>query len=160
MSRDVVNSLKGQYDRVAGFLEKFIEVSPDKIWGGTSGKFPVWQHVYHAFECVGFFLASKDAAPNKESLYPLEVNLFKIIPDAPAEKAKIAKIAKEYNAFAAEFFASLTDADLAKPHEGLSSRINAPFNNAGVITLLIGHMYYHFGHCDAALRDNGLEGLF
>lgn len=160
MSKDILNSMVAQYNRVSGMLEKFIEICPDNVWAAPKGKFPVWQHVYHSFECVGFFLGEKGEKPAKESLYPGEVNIFKVIPETPAKKESIAKLAKEANAYAAAFFDSITDADLAKPHAGLSARTGAPFINSGVITLLIGHMYYHFGHCDAALRDNGMEGLF
>jgi hypothetical protein len=160
MSKNIVNALVAQYQRAAGFYDKFIEICPDKIWAGTSGKFPVWQTVYHALQCIPFFLGPKDGAPEVPPLYPLEVLLFQDLSLAPADKRTLAAHAGAMNACAEKFFNSITDADLSKKHEGFSSRINFDTTNAGVITGLSGHHMYHFGACDAALRAGGLEGLF
>lgn len=160
MSRDVVNALVAQYQRAAGFYDKFVETCPDKIWAEPSGKFPVWQTVYHALECVPFFIGPKDGQPEVPPLYPLEVLLFQDLSQAPADRKVLAGHAKAVNAYAEKYFASLTDADLAKKHEGFSARVNCDTSIAGVLTGLSGHHMYHFGACDAALRANGLEGLF
>lgn len=159
MSKEVVKSFSGQFKRVSNFYEKFIETCPDKIWASLSGRFPVWQHVYHALECVPFFLGPKDA-PQRESLYSIDVMKFKDLSQPPADKAKLTALAKEMSAYAQKFFDSLNDEDLGKEHAGFSSRRNMSLTNADAITILIGHNYYHFGNCDAALRANGLEGLF
>lgn len=160
MSKDIVNALVGQYQRAADFYDKFIETCPDNIWAAPSGKFPVWQTVYHALACVPFFLGPKDGAPGYDPLYGLDVMLFKDLSQPAADKKAMAEYAKKANAFAAAYFASISDADLAKKHEGFSSRTGMDMTVAGVLTGLASHHMYHFGACDAALRSNGMEGLF
>jgi uncharacterized damage-inducible protein DinB len=86
--------------------------------------------------------------------------MFKTLPDLPAKKSEIADFIKDANVLTEKFFSSLDDQALPNLHEGFSARRNMPVTNAGVITGITGHLYYHFGQCDAALRDHGLEGLF
>ena len=160
MSRDIVTALAGQYQRAAGFYDTFIKTCPDKIWAEPSGKFPVWQTVYHTLVCVPFFLGPKDGTPAKAPLYTREVIMFQDLSQPAADKKVIADFAKEMNAFAEAYFASLSDADLGKKHDGFSSRTNMNTSIAAVLTGLSGHHMYHFGACDAALRNNDLEGLF
>lgn len=159
MSKDILNALAGQYKFAAGLIDKFIETCPENIWAAPTGKFPAWQTVYHALACVPFFLGPKDGTP-PTPLYSQEVLLFQDLSQAPADKKAMAAYAAKMNAFADEYFASLSDAELAKKHEGFSARTGRDTSIAGVITGLSGHHLYHFGACDAALRSNGMEGLF
>ncbi len=160
MSTEIMNGIIGQYKRAAGMFDKFIEICPDNIWAQPSGKFPVWQTVYHAVACVPFFL--KGAGEQESIAYPYgrEVLTFQDLTKTPMDKAKLAAFAKEINAWADKYFASINDAMLAKKHEGFSSRVGFESTLAGVLTGLSGHHMYHFGMCDAALRANGKEGLF
>ena len=159
MSKEIVQGLTGQFKWAAKFYDKFIDSCPEEIWGKPSGRFPVWQTVYHALGCVPFFLTPKEG-PQPAALYPQEVLLFKDLSRPPADRKQLAAYAKEVNALAGDFLAGLSDADLAKPHEGLSSRIGIPRTNLEAVSVLVGHHMYHFGMCDAALRADGLEGLF
>ena len=160
MSKEIVNALAAQFKRAADFYDKFIEICPDNVWAGTAGKFPVWQTVYHAIVCVPFFLSGKDEDTGIKNLYGREVLMFQDLSQPAADKKAMAAYAKQINAWVDKYFASLSDADLAKKHEGFSARVNTPFPTAGVIASLTGHHMYHFGACDAALRNNGLEGLY
>lgn len=160
MSKDILNSLVGQYKFSAELFDKFIEICPDKIWAAPTGKFPAWQTVYHALACVTFFLGPKDDAPAFAPLYGREVLMFQDLSQPPADKKALAEYAKKADAFADSIFASLTDVDLGKMHEGFNARTGRETSVAGVITSLSGHHLYHFGACDAALRNNGMEGLF
>lgn len=160
MNKEILDSLVGSFKFASGFYDKFIETCPDKIWAAPFGKFPVWQNVYHAISCIGFFLGPKDIQPQVQPLYPLAVLLFKEYPATPALKSRLAGYAKQMNAFADNFFATITDSELPKVHAGLTARLNTTFTNAGAVTGLIAHHMYHFGMCDAALRHNGLDGLF
>lgn len=160
MSQDIVNALVGQFKRVAGFYDQFIETCPDNVWAAPTGTFPVWQTVYHALACVPFFLAGKDEDAGIKNLYGPEVLRFQDLSQPQADKKAMAAFAREVNAWADKYFASLTDVDLAKKHEGFSARVNFDSTVAGVLTGLSGHHMYHFGACDAALRNNGLKGLF
>ena len=158
MSKDILNGMVAIYDRANGLVEKFIEICPDKIWAEPKGKFPVWQHVYHCYSAAAFFLAGEGNQP-VEAIFGPAVGSFAEIPSIPGDKAAIAQYGKEVDAFVRAYFAGLSDADLAKPNAGLSARINTSMSHSATISLMIGHIFYHFGHCDAALRDNGMQGL-
>ncbi|MDL2307728.1 DinB family protein, partial [Desulfovibrio sp. OttesenSCG-928-C06] len=149
MSKDILNGMIAIYDRANGLLEKFIEICPEKIWAEPKGKFPVWQHVYHCYSSAGFFLAGEGNKPVDSPFAPA-VASFDEIPAIPGDKATIAAYGKDMDAFIRAYFATLNDADLGKLNEGLSDRIKAPMSHSATISLLIGHIFYHFGHCDAA----------
>jgi uncharacterized damage-inducible protein DinB len=160
MSKEILNSLIANYNQVNGYFEEFIQRCPDKIWVEKIGNFPVWQQVYHAYATYDYFLSESDAQPTLKQLYPIEVVLFKTVPEVPPAKNSIAALIKEANVYIEKFFASLDDQKLGKKHAGFSTRREQPVTNAGVINIIVGHLFYHFGQCDAALRDNGLEGIF
>jgi hypothetical protein len=159
MSKDILNSLVANYARINGLFEKFIETCPQDVWEGKIGKFPIWQQIYHTYACFDFFLSGKGQRPVLKPLYPQEVVMFASIPDTPAAKDEIAGFVKEANLYIEKFFAALDDPALSKLNEGFSARCQLPFTNAGTISSIIGHMFYHFGQCDAALREHGLKGL-
>ncbi|MDR1243348.1 MAG: DinB family protein [Deltaproteobacteria bacterium] len=159
MSKDIVNSLMANYTRINGLFEKFIETCPQDIWAGKIGGFPVWQQVYHTYACFDFFLSGKGQSPLLKPLYPQEVVMFANIPDTPAEKDEITGFVKAANLYMEKFSAALDDQALSDLNEGFSARRQLPCTNAGTISSVIGHMFYHFGQCDAALRDHGLKGL-
>jgi hypothetical protein len=159
MSKEILDTMVGQYKRAFGMVSSFIDVSTDEIWTATSGGFPGWQQVYHAMECVFFFLAPVEH-PERASLYSMDVLLLKDV-DAPApSKADMKKLCAEADAYADKFFASLSDADLVKPHEGLSARLSNPMNIAAAIGIMHGHFLYHLGFCDAILREHGKPTIF
>lgn len=159
MSKDAVNSMVMAYERAAGFLEKFVEVSTEKSWDAVIGADPAWQHALHAFATCEFFLAPKEGGTGPAHHFPGEVVMFGTRPAAPA-KDKLKTVARETREYSLKILNALNDDDLGKIHEGASARLGAPMTNAGVIANYIGHLYYHFGHCDAALLSNGETGLF
>lgn len=160
MSKDIMIGMAGQFQRAAGFYDKFIEICPDNIWAQTSGRFPVWQTVYHALACIPFFIGPKEGGDTVNYLYGHEVLLYQDLTQPPADKSKLLSFSNEVNAYAQKYFDSISDADLAKKHEGFSARVGFESTVAGVITGLTGHHMYHFGMCDAALRAGGLEGIY
>jgi hypothetical protein len=159
VSNELTRDLAGQFKWTANFFDRFIASCPQNIWAQPSGRFPVWQIVWHSLYCAPFFLGPETGEP-PACPYSLEVLLFKDLGQRPADKAATAAYAGAINAFAESFFASCKDTDLSGPHAGFSARFKAPKTNIQAITTLISHHMYHFGMCDAALRAGGLEGLF
>lgn len=147
------------HDRAFGFLEQFIEASSDNSWNTLIGGDPAWQHVLHALATCEFFLAPKEGKPELTPSFPQEVVMFGNRPAAPA-KELVKAVAKEARAYDEKFLNGLNDEDLGKIHEGFSARMGMPVTNAALIANFIGHLYYHFGQCDAVLRNNGEPGLF
>ena len=58
--RNVVNGMKGYYERGMEFLFRLIDECPDDLWTKKGGGFFYWQQVYHAFYIVDFFLLPPD----------------------------------------------------------------------------------------------------
>ncbi|MDR1124470.1 MAG: hypothetical protein LBM64_00185 [Deltaproteobacteria bacterium] len=159
MSKNAVNSLIMAHDRAFSFLERFIDASSDKTWSTRVGGDPAWQHLLHALATSEFFLAPKEGGPELPHHFSMEVVMFQACPSAPS-RDQLKTVAREARAYTEKFLHSLSDAELDSLHEGAGARMGAPLTNVALIANLIGHLYYHFGHCDAALRDNGEKGLF
>ena len=159
MSKDILNALIGQYKNASGMIGKFIDVSTDESWKATSGGFPGWQQVYHAMECVYFFLAPAQT-PERASMYPMDVMLLKDVSAPVPAKAAMKALCEDADRYADKFFAALGDDDLLKQHEGASARFGRPVTNLDAITIMNGHFMYHLGYCDAILKENGQPTIF
>ncbi len=159
MSKEILDTLAGQYKNAFGMVSKFIDVSTEESWKASSGGFPGWQQVYHAMECVFFFLAPLEH-PERSPLFPQDVMLLQNVSAPAPAKSDMKKLCAEADAYADQFIASLSDADLVKAHEGLTARLNRPMNNAAAIALMNGHFLYHLGYCDAILREHNQPTIF
>lgn len=156
-----VTALQGNFERTHGMLMKFIEICPENIWAKTSGGFPVWQQIFHAFACYDFFIRDEKAANTTLMFGEKENDIvgFKERPAAPS-KNEIIQAGEKAKKMVDDFFAVQNDATLSQKHEGISARLGAEMSTLGVLSFLAAHNLYHLGSCDAALRDEGLEGVF
>lgn len=159
MSRTIVENQRGSFDFAFSLLLRYIDVCPDAIWNGKFGGWPVWQQVYHALFAVDFFISAPGAEPVKGLVAP-EVGSLKIQGDTPVDKAAMKTFAGLIKAAADAYISALTDADMATVAEGATKRMGRETSHAAVMALLIGHILYHLGSCDAALRENGMPGVF
>ena len=159
MSQNSVSGLKAAFDRSYGMLQQFIEVCPDDIWKKKFGGWPIWQQLYHGIGAVNFFILPPGAA-FPEMPFPQNVGSLEVTPDTPADKAVLKACAVQLKTAADAYFASLTDEMLGEKNEGLSQRLNIPMTHATTAAMLTGHSLYHLGACDAALREQGLKGVF
>ena len=159
MSKAITQSLESGILHTFGLVNEFIKQCPDAVWEQPYGKWPVWQQLYHAFTAVDFFLRPKDA-PAVPTPVPGPVgNLAEVAVDVPSKQLIHDFIAKT-QAEALDYIAGLDDATLAVNNEGLSARIGRDMTHAATLGLLAAHTMYHLGCCDAALRQNGLPGVF
>lgn len=159
MSRAVVENQRGSFDFAFSLLEQYMEVCPDEIWNKKFGGWPVWQQIYHALNAVDFFISAPGAEPVK-GLVPAEVGSLKAQGDAPVARSDMKAFALQVKSAADGYMEALTDADLVKKAEGASARMGRETLHATVMALMIGHVLYHLGSCDAALREQGLKGVF
>ena len=159
MSKAITQSLEGIVRHSFGLVDEFLKVCPDAVWAQPYGKWPVWQQLYHAFSAMDFFLRPKDA-PAAPSPVPAPVgNLAEVAVDVPS-KQLIHDFIHKAQAQALEYIAGLDDAALADNNEGMSARMGRDMTHAATLGLLASHTMYHLGCCDAALRQNGLQGVF
>ena len=157
--KDLVIGLKNNCERAFNFLFRQIEEASDVVWTAKSGKIIYWQHIYHAFACVEFFISPdseiKDFGPGT-----VDIAMFNDYPDSPIPKEAIREYGLRKKDEAYVWIDGLDDTDLAKKNEGNSKRRNMDISNIMVISGLTGHLMYHVGCNDSILRENGFPGVF
>ena len=159
MSQAIVQNQRGSFDFAFSLMMQFIEVCPDDTWAKKFGGWPIWQQVYHALNAVDFFISEPNAEPVKGLVAP-EVGNLKTVGEAPVSKADMKAFAAKVKAAADGYMNALTDEDMTKQAAGATARMGRETLHATVMALMIGHILYHLGSCDAALREQGLKGVF
>jgi uncharacterized damage-inducible protein DinB len=159
MPQNIVNALKGPVDRSFSLLAEFIKVCPEDIWAEKSGGWPVWQQLYHALTVVDFFIG-KEGEPALPALAESEVGALRKIADRPVAKSALSELLTAVKQKADDYAASLSDEQLPAINESLFKRAKMEMSHAATLSMLAGHNLYHLGGCDAALRNNGLKGVF
>lgn len=159
MADIITKSISGNVEFAFSLVDKFIEVCPEGLWGKTFGGWPVWQQLYHPFASVDFFLRPA-GAPEAASPFEAGVADLKQVASKAPEKAVVSELVAKAQAAVRAYVAGLDDAALEQKHEGSSSRMGRDMSHAAVIALIGSHTMYHLGACDAALREQGLPGVF
>ncbi|MDR1124581.1 MAG: DinB family protein [Deltaproteobacteria bacterium] len=158
MSSTAVHGLKGIFEMVFNGTEQFIEVCPEHIWEKKFGGWPIWQHVYHALTITGLFALESAETPVSAPM-PMEVAMFASTPDAVWKKGDAKIYAANKKTEVGVYLAKLNDANLASKNTGVSQRFDKEMLQSSVSALMIGHLFYHLGVCDSALREEGLQGI-
>lgn len=156
--RDAVQALAGSFKRGSTLLFQLLEDCPDELWGEQGKGFPYWQHLYHTFHAMDFFVLPKDADFGARPCTADEA-MFRSTPAKPLSKGELRSFGQRMKADADRWIQSVSDADLAKKHEGCSSRMGSDMTNATVLALLVGHNMYHIGCADTLRREAGLKGV-
>lgn len=159
MSQAIVAIQRGSFDFAFSLMGQFIDVCPDEIWTKKFGGWPVWQQVYHALNAVDFFIAEPGAEPAKRLAAP-EVGSLLAQGETPVSRDAMKQFAAQVKSAADGYMSALTDADMACVADGATKRMGRETLHATVMALMIGHILYHLGSCDAALREHGLTGVF
>lgn len=159
MAKAITQGLEDTIMHAFGLVNEFIKVCPDTIWSKKFGAWPVWQQIFHPFASIDFFLRPIDAQPEPDLFAPGIAELKISLNDAPS-KDMIKAYVEKAQARVAQYIAGLDDAALAAKNEGLSARFNREVNHARTLGLIASHTMYHLGCCDAALREEGIPGVF
>ena len=159
MSRAIVENQRGSFDFAFSLLQQFMDVCPDEIWNKKFGGWPVWQQVYHALNAVDFFISEPGAEPVKALVSP-EVGSLKEQGDKPVSRSGMKEFAALVKSAADGYMNALTDADMVRVADGATKRMGRETLHATVMALMVGHLPYHLGSCDAALRAHGPKGGF
>lgn len=159
MSREIIQSQRSNFDFAFSLLERFIDICPDAIWETRFGGWPVWQQAYHALTSIEFFILAPDRQPSA-ALAPGEVGSLAAVGGAPVARERMKAFAADMKNAADAYLDGLADSSLACKAEGASLRMGRDVTHAMVIILLAGHILYHLGSCDAALREQGRAGVF
>jgi len=164
MSQTVIAGPRASFEYSYGLMIQFIEVCPEDIWTEKFGGWPIWQQVYHVLGSTQL-MALREGETPEPGLYPPEVSMFEKIPDRPPAKKDMLGYAARMKARADAYINALQDADLPAINQILTARMKAHgmdhgFSHLQTLTMLSGHILYHLGACDAALRQHGLKGVF
>ena len=157
--KDLVNGLKSNCERAFDFLFQQIDEASDAVWEAKSGKLLYWQHIYHAFVCVDFFVAPIDGVMDPGP-GTIDIAMFRDFPDKPLSKEEVHGYGLKKKAQAYSWIDGLDDSDLAKKNEPNSERRKMDVSNGMVVSGLAGHCFYHIGCNDSILRENGHAGVY
>lgn len=159
MSRAIVENQRGSFDFAFSLIQQFMDVCPDVIWNKKFGGWPIWQQVYHALNAVDFFTSAPGAERVKGLVSP-DVASLMAQGETPISKSDMKEFAARIKSAADGYMEALTDAGMAEVAEGATKRMGRETRHATVMALMVGHILYHLGSCDAALRENGMKGVF
>ena len=157
--KDLVNGLKSNCERGFNFLFQQIDEASDAVWAAKGGKFIYWQHIYHTFACIDFFVpppgGAMDLGPGTT-----EIAMFKDFPNQPLSKEAVREYGLKKKAQVYAWIDGLDDSDLTKKNEAVSERRKMDVNNGTVVASIAGHFFYHIGCNDTILRENGHAGVY
>ena len=164
MSQAIIAGPKASLEHAYSLMVQFIKVCPEDIWSENFGGWPVWQQAYHALGSLQFMTLQENGTP-EAGLYPPEVNMFQSTPDKPPTQEDVLKYGARMKAKSDAYINALQDADLPDINRNLTTQmkahgINHEFSHSQTLTMLSGHIFYHLGACDAALRERALKGVF
>ena len=138
--------------------DKFWVICPERIWQKKAGGWPVGQQFYHILFATSMFLAGMGES-GIENPDPKGGQLGEARDYCPS-KDTAKRFFNNISLGIDKLLNRLDDAELLKNNPGFSQRLGKEVNNAECLNLMVAHMLYHLGSCDAALRDEGLEGAF
>lgn len=138
--------------------DKFWTICPEEVWRKEAGGWPVGQQFYHLLMASSMFL-STFGVEGIENPDPKAGQLGEDREYCPSkEDAK--RFFNSVSIGLNKLLDRLTDAVLLENNLAFSQRLGKEVNNAECLNLMCAHMLYHLGSCDAALRNEGLEGAF
>lgn len=155
MANQYVKQYQNAMEFALTLYDKFVEICPDEIWSEKFGGWPICQQCYHALWAAGMMMSSINGRQivDPESRFPLD-SANKTMPAKQDVKGLIAGIKGAFS----QLLEELENEALLQKDEPLSKRFGRPVTNGEALELLVCHMQYHLGACDAALRDKNLEG--
>ena len=159
MSRDITNAIQAPYRHSWNLLTQLIDTCPDNIWNETRGGWPFWQQVAHTLAVLNFFTLAENEEPLPAPC-DMATLMLKVQGSCAISKDAMRDYAETVRICVDGWLDGLSDSDLVKVHTVLSKKIGRDVTFGAAIAMLASHTCYHVGSCDAALRDNGLPGVF
>lgn len=158
MSNQFVLPYKEGLDRTLALYEKFLRICPEEVWNEKFGGWYVSQQLYHAIGASSTFAATFTGEPITG--YQQEAGQLTRGNEITPTMQQAQQLLEAVNLALQKTFEILKDDDLLKLNPRACKGMGREITNARVLGLLDGHMLYHLGTCDAALRQRGMEGAF
>lgn len=165
MSNGFVRIYKAEMDFAFSLYDKFLTLCPMNVWQENMGGRPIAQQFYHALSATAIYLESF-TGEHLANQFPQAVDPFpetgEIDDKASIQPSKelASQFLKVIKTSLDKLTARLTDADLLQKNEAVSQFLGGMITNAAVLGIITGHMLYHLGSCDVALREAGIQGVF
>ncbi|MDR2406010.1 MAG: DinB family protein [Deltaproteobacteria bacterium] len=155
MTETIVDALKTITSGNYSLFDRFLNESPKDIWESKFGGWPIWQQFVHTLFVNVMFLPT---APQKDFLpgVSLEISTLKEMGTTPFSQESAKKSYEEIKRATFDYLDTLKDADLTSLGKKMGE---TEFSHLKIITLLNGHLMYHLGIFDAALREKNLPGI-
>ena len=161
MANPIKDSLAVNVAHAFGLMDEFLKLCPEDIWAQCFGGWPIWRQFLHPLTAADFFLRAENAAETP-SPFGADAGSLRVKDSSAATPNK--EEMREYMGTAHksvnDYLAGLDDAALGQINKGLSGRMGREYTHASTIVLLVSHILYHLGSCDAALRESGRPGVF
>lgn len=158
MSRTLTTAAAVPFAHAWSLLEAYVNVCPDAVWEEKHGGWPVWQQVLHAVTVLDFFTCGDKALLPAPA--PQEVLMLTAQGTEKVDKAGLRTYMAAVKARVDAWLAALDDTALSVKDDRLSAALGFEVGAVWVLVMLASHTQYHLGSCDAALRDQGLPGVF
>lgn len=159
----MANPFTQDYKSVLDFnfmlYDKFLKICPENIWHMTFGGWPVSRQFYHSLEALSMLTASIVKDTQIANPAPHMGDLGRQFEEQPS-KEQAQEFLNSLKQALDALVGSLNDETLLIKNELLSQRTGRPMTVATTLEMMACHMQYHLGACDAALRQNGLEGTY
>lgn len=138
--------------------EKFLELCGEDAWKEKAGGWTLAQQYYHGLVATNSLMGSitGKSAPNPNP----EAGQILDKPDILPTKEQAAAFLANIRVAAKSMFDTMTDEDLLKKNQDISTKFGRDVQNALVLELIPSHLLYHLGSCDAALRNKNLPGAW
>lgn len=155
----VIAVFKEDFDRFFALMEKQVDLCPANLWHSKADTWFFWQHVFHTLVCDQIY-AEPAGAGEWTQQQSRAVAMLMEEPSEAMSKQAITALAADIKPRVEAYFASLTVADLTARHEGLSKLLGKDRTHQHALIALSRHCCYHMGCLDAALRNNGVAGVY
>jgi hypothetical protein len=155
MSKEIAEAVLASCTGNYSLFKKFLSTCPDDVWAASFGGWPIWQQVAHTIYVNTVFIPKDFPAG---TLPDLSQELFQLKEKGtePVPREFLLNSWEVVRKLTFEHLESLQDSDLPKTAIVRNGR---ELSTLKVVSLLTGHIMYHLGVFDSALRERGLPGI-
>ena len=153
MTKDTTNIMEQTISRQLALVEADITNCPDNLWDEKCGGDPYWEQLYHTLCGIYFTLNfPDDPAPT----LPLSGDAGRLNGaniSEPHGKEVVLKFLEDTKKYLSSYFKRLDDSMLYAEKEFYGQKLPL----LAILAMASGHIMYHVGVCDAALREKGAK---
>ena len=154
MVKDATNIMEQTISRQLTLVEADIKNCPDSLWEEKCGGDPYWEQIYHVL-CGMYLMLSFPDDPAPE--FPLPGDAGKLngaVVNEPHGKEIVLQFLEDTKKHLSGYFKRLDDSMLYAVKKDFFGE-KLPL--LAILVIASGHILYHVGVCDAALREKGAK---